>query len=200
MASVVVSAAVEGTVDEAIVRRIIAVAGAEPGAVYGKAGKDYLRRKINGYNNAARHSPWIVLVDLDHDADCAPALCEEWLPTAAPRLCFRVAVREAESWLIADAEALAPFLSVARSRIPTDPESLPRPKRDMVRLAARSRRRAIREDMVPRKGSGRVVGPAYPSRLVEFVRNHWRPDVAAGRCESLRRAVACLRRVVAESI
>jgi len=114
MASVVVSAAVEGTVDEAIVRRIIAVAGAEPGAVYGKAGKDYLRRKINGYNNAARHSPWIVLVDLDHDADCAPALCEEWLPTAAPRLCFRVAVREAESWLIADAEALAPFLSVAR--------------------------------------------------------------------------------------
>jgi len=72
---VVVSAAVEGIVDEAVVRKLIVQAGGRPGTVYGKSGKPHLRRQIQGYNNAARHSPWIVLVDLDRDAECAPPLC-----------------------------------------------------------------------------------------------------------------------------
>ena len=39
--------------------------------MHGKKGKDGLLRNLDGYNRAARFSPWVVLVDLDHDADCA---------------------------------------------------------------------------------------------------------------------------------
>ena len=67
----VIQAAVEGIVDEAVVRRLIAHAGGQVGPVYGKSGKPALRKKIRGYNNAAHFTPWVVLVDLDNDADCA---------------------------------------------------------------------------------------------------------------------------------
>jgi hypothetical protein len=58
---VVISAAVEGLIDEAVVKRLITEAGATVGPVYGKQGKKVLRAGINGYNKAARHRPWIVL-------------------------------------------------------------------------------------------------------------------------------------------
>jgi hypothetical protein len=189
-----ISAAVEGIVDEAVVRTLITHAGGKQGPVYGKQGKPFLRQRIAGYNNAAQRMPWIVLVDLDRDQECAPPLRNAWLaqPPAA-HLCFRVAVREVEAWLIADAERLAAFLGVPRNRVPADPERLDEPKTTMVNLARSSRRRAIQEDMVPREGSGRQVGPAYSSRLIEFVSSLWRPDVAAGRSDSLRRAIDCLK-------
>lgn len=193
-----ISAAVEGLVDESVARRLIVLAGGRPGPVYGKNGKSFLRQRILGYNNAARHFPWLVLVDLDRDADCAPPVREEWLPDPAPNLCFRVAVREVESWLMADAETLAGFLSVARSRIPPNPENLGDPKVVMVNLARHSRRLPIRVDMVPRPGSGRVVGPAYVSRLVEYIQDRWRPEIAAKKSDSLRRAIECLRNLVKE--
>jgi hypothetical protein len=195
---VVVSAAVEGIVDEAVVRKLIVQTGGRPGTVYGKNGKPYLRRQIEGYNNAAKRLPWLVLVDLDRDAECAPPLCEQWLPDPALYLCFRVAVREVEAWLMADGESLSSFLSVARSRIAAEPEQLFDPKTEMVNLARHSRRRQIREDMVPRERSGRQVGPAYASRLMEYVETGWRPEVAAQRAESLRRAIDCLRRLIQE--
>lgn len=182
---VIISAAVEGVTDEAVVRRLILHVGAEPGAVYGKNGKPHLKERIAGYNHAARHAPWIVLVDLDREAECAP-------PAPAPQLCFRVAVRAVEAWLLADAETLADFLGVARNKVPRGPESLPAPKEALVNLARTSRRKAIRQDMVPREGSGRAVGPAYASRLIEFASSFWRPAEAAPQSDSLRRAIACL--------
>lgn len=191
-----ISAAVEGVTDEAVVRKLIAHVGGEPGAVYGKNGKASLRQKIAGYVNAARRAPWIVLVDLDRDAHCAPPLRTEWVPEHAPFLCFRVVVRAVEAWLLADADALAAFLGVARTKVPRDPELLSDPKIEMVNLARASRRSAIRADMVPRDASGRPVGPAYSSRLIEFVSSSWRPDVAAQRSDSLRRAMACLQNLV----
>jgi hypothetical protein len=192
-------AAVEGDVDQAVVRKLIRVAGADPGTVYGKRGKAALRARISGYNHAARHAPWLVLVDLDREADCAPPLIESWLPDRSPLLCFRVAVRQVEAWLMGDVQTLAAHLGVARNVVPADPEGLENPKSAMVSLAQRSRRRDVRRDMVPRESSGRVVGPAYSSRLIEYVETGWRPVVAARRCDSLRRAMACLEHLVVPS-
>jgi hypothetical protein len=190
-----VSAAVEGLLDEAVLRRLVREAGASLGAVYGKAGKTAIRQKLQGYNAAARFEPWVVLVDLDADAPCAAPLCAEWLPEPAPHMNFRVAVHAVEAWLLADRERAGAFLAVPATRIPRDPDSIERPKRFVVDLAARSRRRDIRMDMTPRPGTGRTVGPAYTSRMIEFVtdgRNGWRPSVAARHSESLAR---CLRRL-----
>ena len=194
--STIISAAVEGDVDEAVVRRLVAHVDGQIGDVYGKNGKPALRQRIDGYNNAARYTPWVVLVDLDNDADCAPSIREEWVPAPAPNLCFRIAVREVEAWLMADVQTLARYLSVGLSRISADPETLERPKDAMVDLARRSRRNDIRKDMVPRQKSGRRVGPAYASRLIEYVRDHWQPDVAAERSESLQRAIHSLQWLV----
>jgi hypothetical protein len=134
------------------------------------------------------------LVDLDQDAQCAPPLRVEWLADPAPYLCFRIAVRKVEAWLLADPRNIASFLRVPLRKVPVDPESLTDPKETMVNLARQSRSREIREDMVPRPESGRSIGPAYSSRLIEFATRFWSPKEAA-HCESLRRAIACLERL-----
>jgi hypothetical protein len=116
-------------------------------------------------------------------------------------MCFRIAVREVEAWLLADQERLSTFLKVATARVPSEPEAEHDPKRAMVDIARKSRKREIREDMVPRPGSGRTVGPAYASRLIEFVSHPttgWRPDIAAKRSDSLRRCLACMRKLIEE--
>lgn len=196
--AVPINAAVEGDLDEVIARKLIERAGGPMGGVFGKNGKPALRKQINGFNNAARspYAPWLVLVDLDKDKDCAPALRDAWLPHPAPGLCFRIAVREMEAWLMADAETLAAYLNVSANRISENPESLEKPKDEMVNLARRSRRPAIKRDMVPREGSGRRVGIAYTSRLIEYVRDKWRLETAAKRSESLRRAIRCLKKLI----
>lgn len=195
---VIISAAVEGVADEAVVRRLIHHVGAETGAIYGKNGKPDLKQRIRGYNNAAMHRPWLILVDLDREEDCAPPLRARWIPEPAPMLCFRVAVRAVEAWLLADADALAAFLAIARSKVPAKPDSVADPKQVLVNLARASRRRAIREDIVPRPQGRRAVGPAYTSRLIEFTSSQWRPDKAALRSDSLRRAVLALKRLAAK--
>ena len=121
--SVFLSGAVEGLLDEAILRRLVEQEGATLKPPYGKTGKSILRKLINGYNQAAHFPPWVVLVDLDRDNDCAPDLKAEWLPEPAPHMCFRVAVRAVEVWLLADRESLAKFLSVNISQLPLHPET-----------------------------------------------------------------------------
>jgi hypothetical protein len=97
---------------------------------------------------------------------------------------------------------VADFLRIPMSRIPHAPEAVGDPKTLMVNLARRSRRRAIREDMGPRPGSGRRVGSAYTSRLIEFVEDRtigWRSDVTAISSDSLRCCLRCLGRLVSDS-
>ena len=193
-----VSSAVEGPIDEAVLRCVLEQAGLKMGLVYGKQGKAYLAQKISAFNSAARHSPWVVLADLDNDFDCAPALVKTWLPHPAPLMRLRIAVREVETWLLGDRERIAGFLGISGARVPLDPEALPDPKGTVVGLARRSRKRDIREGLVPREGSGRVVGSEYTSRLIEFVidaKSGWRPLVASKSVKSLKHCLERLRLV-----
>ena len=117
-------------------------------------------------------------------------------PVAADELrreCFRLAVHAAESWLLADAANLAAFLGVSIARLPGDPDRLPDPKGTLVALACHSRKRIVREDMVPRRGSRTRVGPGYASRIMEFAGNDWQPKTAARNSASLAGCLAALR-------
>lgn len=112
---------------------------------------------------------------------------------------LRIAVREVEAWLLADRERFATFLGGAAGALPVSPEAEPDPKHSVVVVARRSKRRALREDIVPRPGSGRREGPGYASRMIEFVldkKRGWRPEVAALRAESLRRCITALQTFV----
>lgn len=194
-----ITAAVEGLADEAVIQRLIEFTGGRVGTVYGKHGKAHLIRRLPAYDKAARFSPWVILLDLDTDAECAPGFRQTLPATPAPRLCLTIVVRAVEAWLMGDRDHLARFLSVSAATIPVYPETLLDPKRTLIDLASASRRRDIREDMVPRPGSHRSVGPAYTSRLIEFAtlrQDAWRPDVAAPYAPSLARTIRCIRRLV----
>lgn len=180
-----ISAAVEGDVDEAVVRRLVREAGGTIAAVYGKGGKAQLDEKMRGYNEAARYHPWLVLRDLDHDAHCGPELRRALLPRPAPHIKLRLAVRATEAWLLGDARHIASFLGVPVARVPGRPEALDDPKRTLVDLAAASRSQRIRRALTPRPGSHRSVGPEYTSFVIEFAFRHWRPGVAQNVCPSL---------------
>jgi hypothetical protein len=197
--AIYVSAAVEGTIDDAVARRLISHVGGSLGPVYGRNGKARLLPHAGGYNEAAKLGPWLVLVDLNSDDICAPLARLRWLPAPANRICFRIVVREIEAWLMADRASLARFLSVPSSVVPAEPEAVDDPKERMVEIARRSRSRHVREDMVPRAGSGRSTGDAYDARLSEFARSVWDPPTAALNSDSLRRAIDCLLRLTQSS-
>jgi hypothetical protein len=189
----IVQCAVEGDLDEVVARRLLGHVSLDCGTVYGLMGKQHLRQRIEGYAAAAVHAPWFVLVDLDQDAPCAGALVAEWVPNRPAMMRLRVAVREAEAWLLADRATLARFLSVSRDVVPRTVDDLADPKNEMVGLSRRSRSRAIRDGMAPRMGSGRTIGPLYVSELSRFVREHWDIETAAQASESLSRCLAALR-------
>lgn len=194
---VVITAAVEGILDEAVIRSMIQHVGAVPGRIHGKEGKNRIRARLSGYVAAARLAPWVVLVDLDDEHDCAPSLRSSWGPGRAPRLCFRVAVRMVEAWLLADRERVARFLRIPIQAVPPRPEDLPNPKETMLNLARRSRSRDVQQALLQTSAGCRKVGPEYVSYLGQFASGHWRPDVASARSPSLKRALACLERLAA---
>lgn len=193
---VVVSAAVEGPVDKAAAEKLIVFSGGEPGPIFVRGGKQPLLDRVGAYNNAARFTPWLVLVDLDSGDRCAPPARFRWLPSASPLMCFRIVVREIEAWFIADRDRLARFLRVPNGQIALRPEEIENPKEEIVRLASRSRSRTMRADIVPRPRSGRTTGPAYTGRMIEFAKCHWTPGEARTMAQSLERAVRCISRII----
>jgi hypothetical protein len=193
----------EGPTDRAVAVALIAHAGAEPGPDYSArqksaSGKQRLDQKLPAYNAAAAHEPFLVLRDLDRDAECAPSLLRQWDQAAAEFMCFRIVVRALEAWLMADARALANWLQVKEARIPIAPEELANPKEAFLALVQRSTSREIKSDLLPSQRSGRQTGPLYAPRLQEFIDKLWdiRRVVASGRAPSLTKAVSCLERVV----
>jgi hypothetical protein len=89
---VVVTGLVEGPLDEAVLRRLVAETGAMLGQVRGGGGKADLLANLPRYNRAAERAPWVALVDLDRDAECAATFRAKWLPAPAAYMCFRVVV------------------------------------------------------------------------------------------------------------
>ena len=178
---------VEGLVDEAAVRRVFVEFSLAAGAFY-HASVPAFETRLRRFNQAARHSPWFALCDLDRD-ECAPTRLERYLPDPSPGMCFRIAVRSVEAWLLADREGIARFLRVAKASVPVDPEDERDPKSRLVALGRRSRSRAIREGLAPVAGDRRTVGPEYALMVSEFARDHWSPERAADRAPSLRRTI-----------
>ncbi|SRR5579884_1235643 len=182
-----VSAAVEGDVDEAVLTKLAESCGISIRSVFGRMGKGAVCKRLDAYNRAAAHAPWIVLLDLDDDASCAPERVSRLLPCRHRNLCFRIAVRAIESWLLADRNGFASYFGLRPAEVPQSTDLLSDPKSKVVDLARRSRKSEIRRELVPRPGSKKPVGPAYSSRMMEFALYHWDPDVAAASSESLRK-------------
>ena len=190
--------AVEDEVSEAVLKRLLKQPdrGYAIGTVFGRSGYGYLRHTIPGWNRPARGVPFIILTDLDR-YPCPSALIQDWIPRHQhPNLLLRVAVREVESWILADRENLARFLRVNPTVVPAEPDSLSDAKAALVRTADRSRSREIRRRLVPKRGSTAKQGPDYNACLIEFVASGWAPSVARRTSPSLSRTMDRLQSFV----
>lgn len=195
MITIPVHLAIEDELSEAVLRRILAhiKRGYAVGVAYRRGGFGYLRRTVRGWNSAAKGQPFVLLTDLDKYA-CPKALIADWLPVPLhPNLLFRVAVREVESWLLADRANIARYFGISDQRVPADTDALLDAKAALIDLARRSRLRELRNGIVPKGGSTAKQGPDYNGRLIPFVQSLWDVRSAANNSPSLARTVERLK-------
>jgi hypothetical protein len=136
-----------------------------------------------------------VLCVADTDGQCPVHLLQPWWPLKSrhARMLVRLAVTEAESWVLADHEGMRERFNVPAARLPAAPDALEDPKTQLLRLLHRHAPAALRREMVeldregqPRRSTGYVV------HLGQFIAQVWDPARAAPRSPSLCRAVGRL--------
>jgi hypothetical protein len=158
-------------------------------------GSGKIKKQIKEYNYAAQYGYFFIITDLDDDYECAPSLINDWLPEHhTGQLLFRVAVHEIESWLLADRENFASFFSISQHLVPLQPDNEMDPKRTVISLAKRSRKREIREAIVPIDDYA-SIGPGYDIQFQSFIQNIWNIDSARKNSPSLDKAIKSLERI-----
>jgi hypothetical protein len=190
MTLIPVNLAIEDELSEEALRRMLGDVGRFAiGSAYRRGGYGYLRKTIGGWNQASKGTPFLVLTDLDR-YECPRALISNWLTVPQhPNLLFRVAVREVESWLLADPKNLSRFFGVAERNVPTQPDDLGDAKAALIDIARNARAGLIRDSIVPHRGSTAKQGPGYNSCLTDFVRGHWDLVSASANSRSLARTM-----------
>ncbi len=195
MNQIPITLAVEDELSERVLKRLLREANGEYaiGATLGRKGNGYLRKTLQGWNRAAQGSAYVVLTDLDN-APCAPRLVQNWFGNSLkhPNLLFRVAIREVESWLLADRPRLSQYLSVHEKWMPEEPEIIPDPKRELIDLVGRySKSPTIKAQLLPKPGSTARQGREHNACLGKFADSVWKPSVARKHSPSLDRALRC---------
>jgi hypothetical protein len=183
----VINVAVEGESDRGVAGSVVRAAGRSVRLIRVAGGKSRLDPLIPKYNAASIQNPWVVF--RDSDSDCPVALrtrLTSGIAVPSPSFCLRIAHSMSEAWLLSDPDAFTRYFKVARSRIPSAPESLLHAKRTLLALCADSRSRAIREEVT---ASGGGPGPLFVAHMNDFASDHWDANRASERSESLRRAI-----------
>ena len=167
-----IALATEDELSEAVGVRLVAktVPSLEIGLRLRKGGFGYLRSRLNNFYQIARRQPVLLITDLN-SYPCAAALIAEW-SRRIPRndgLLFRVAVREIESWLLADHEAMRSLLGSRATRLPEHPDTLADPKRTLLDLAKVAPRH-VRTDLRAEVGAIAAQGLGYNRVLADWVR------------------------------
>ena len=182
--------AVEDRLSDAVATKILETFDAKIVKRIGFQGKSDLERKTPELNRAANGITVFMLTDLDTPQECPPELIRSWVRgTLNSRFFFRVAVMEVESWIMADRMGFSDFLSVPLHRIPSPTDNILNPKEFLLSLARRSKKKAVREALVPAQGATLSVGNEYNTLLSEFVRKHWNLERAASVSPSLKRTL-----------
>ncbi|MBW7866388.1 MAG: hypothetical protein H3C30_18470 [Candidatus Hydrogenedentes bacterium] len=161
-------------------------------------GSGYLRANLKKLSELSVHIPVLLITDLDQ-TKCPSLLLNDWAGRMrlGKNLLLRVAVREIESWLLADQEAMRSLFAANTAKIPNEPDTISDPKRFLLNLARKAPAK-IRNELVADEGSTARQGLGYNAVLCDFVRKEWAPDRAAKRSTSLYRTIHRLRRLADE--
>lgn len=153
-----------------------------------KRGITQLVPDLPRFINQARHVQPVLCV-ADTDGRCAVQLRQDWLPAHLPQgFHLRLAVTEAESWVLADRQNFARHFDVPLNKVPQRTDTIDDPKRLVLSLLSRSRVGRFREEMVSLRQTHRP-GPGYNLHLCDFVRNHWDHRLARSSSDSVDRAL-----------
>ncbi|MEO5661026.1 MAG: hypothetical protein ABIQ90_14710 [Polaromonas sp.] len=157
-----------------------------PGLLLRRDGFGYLRSGMNNWRQLAQHQTVLILTDLDQVA-CPFALRADWLGNKPPpaNLMLRIAVREVESWVLADHDAMRKLIG-QKGTLPPSPDTLPDPKQHLLKLAKLAAR-PVRLDLLKETGAVASQGIGYNHRLTVWIRSDWSPERAAQRSPSLQR-------------
>lgn len=161
----------------------------------GKGGFGYLKSKMDSWYQMAQVQVMLILTDLDR-ANCLLEFREQWLTAHPPKnLVFRIAVREVESWVLADHVAMRTLIGT-RGVLPPAPDGLADPKQFFLGLVKKSAPKTIRDDLLKEVDGKLAQGLGYNARLSAWVGSEWSPERAAERSPSLARARLRLREAV----
>lgn len=197
-----IALATEDELSEAVGSRLVMEMGPnfEIGLRLRKGGFGYLRSKLSNFCEMAAREPMLLITDLD-SGECAYSLITDWMGKLQrpEKMLFRVAVREIESWLLADHDAMAALLKCSKAKLPRQPDELNDPKQTLLELAKKAPR-DVRYDLIADSGAIASQGLGYNQRLGNLVNQHWDPESAAVRSNSLHRTRLRLRELAATLI
>ena len=191
-----IAIATEDQLSEAIALRLIAEISTPHFVQHklGRRGNGYLKSKMGSWYQMAQQQVMVVLTDLDR-ANCLVEFRDHWLASEPPdSLLLRIAVREVESWVLADHVAMRELIG-AKGVLPVAPDELPDPKQALLRLA-KGAPKQVRNDLLKTIDGHLSPGLGYNARLSEWVNSVWNPQRAAVRSPSLARARLRLNEVV----
>lgn len=188
----IINLATEDELSEIVASRLVSdlLPGFQIGSLLRRNGSGYLRSRLRNFCEIARREAVLLITDLD-SRPCAPQMRADWLNghEEPELLLFRIAVREIESWLIADAVAFSDFFGIKSRIVPQNPDELADPKRAVLQMA-RSAAREIRLEVLVTRGSVSSQGIGYNRILGEFAQTSWSPERASRVSESLRCTIA----------
>lgn len=183
-----VALAVEDDLSKAVGLRLLAElpVPVTPNLILHKGGSGYLKSRMNSWREISQRQIVLILTDLDRAA-CPLALRTDWLgKTPSPaNLMLRIAVREVESWVLADHVAVRKLIG-DKGTLPPLPDDLEDPKQHFLNIAKLASRR-VRQDLVKESGAVCSQGIGYNACLTAWVQSVWCPERAAGRSPSLQR-------------
>jgi hypothetical protein len=149
---------------------------------------------MESWYQMSQHQVMLVLTDLDR-ANCLVEFRDQWLNAEPPQnLLLRIAVREVESWVLADHIAMRALVG-EKGVLPAMPDELIDPKQSLLKLAKNAPKQ-IRDDLLKTIDGNLAQGLGYNSRLTAWVNSEWSPQRAAERSPSLARARLRLNQVV----
>jgi hypothetical protein len=184
-----ISVATEDELSEAIALRLISELKRPHRVIHklGRKGNGYLRTKMDSWCQMAEHQVMMVLTDLDR-SNCLVEFRDKWLAhrPLPPSLVFRIAVREVESWALADHQAMRELVG-KKGVLPTAPDELPDPKQALLGLGSTAPK-SVRDDLIKSNDGQLRQGLGYNARLTHWINTVWCPERAAERSPSLARA------------
>ncbi len=166
-----------------------------------------IKSLIDSFNSLSLITPVVLLTDLDQ-YNCAPELISDYLKSPKnPDFYFRIAVDEAEAWLMADRKGFAEYFQVSLDTIPTSiirsnlrqlVNEMDFPYKSSLYLIKeiipKSSNKEYRENLQPHLGSKK--GVLYNSTLTPFIRNKWNIENAATNSYSLRKTISSLSQLI----